>query len=100
MHLGNSPSHPIEEQEQLALLAELTKTGVQACEAEPGLVAQLHIRKDGTGWLEGSIAKRDLLYFAKFFIGAGKDATVKHPPELLDCMKSYLSELSSHYSFS
>ncbi|GED69699.1 DeoR family transcriptional regulator [Brevibacillus reuszeri] len=100
MHLDNSPSHPIEEQEQLALLAELTKTGVQACEAEPGLAAQLHIRKDGTGWLEGSIAKRDLLFFAKFFIGAGKDATVKHPPELLDCMKSYLSELSSHYSFS
>lgn len=99
MHLGNSPSNHVEEQEQLALLTELTKTGVQACEAEPGLAAQLHIREDGTGWLEGSIAKRDVLYFAKFFIGVGKDVTVKHPPELLDSMKCYLSELSSHYSF-
>lgn len=98
MHLGNSPSHPIEE--QLALFAELNKAGVQACEAEPGLVTQLHIREDGTGWLEGSIAKKDVLYFAKFFIGVGKDVTVKHPPELLDCMKSYLTELSCHYSFS
>ncbi|MFE1627950.1 helix-turn-helix transcriptional regulator [Brevibacillus reuszeri] len=100
MHLGNSPSHPIEEQEQLALFAELNKAGVQACEAEPGLVTQLHIREDGTGWLEGSIAKKDELYFAKFFVGVGKDVTVKHPPELLDCMKSYLTELSCHYSFS
>ena len=81
-------------------MAWLTKADVQACEAEPGPVTLLHIREDGTGWLEGSIAKRDLLYFAKFFISVGKDVTVKHPPELLDCMKSYLSELSSHYSIS
>ncbi|MFP3388447.1 helix-turn-helix transcriptional regulator [Brevibacillus sp. SIMBA_040] len=99
MHLGNSASNQVEEQEQISLVAELTKAGVQACEAEPGLVTLLHFRKDGTGLLEGSIAKRDLLYFAKFFISVGKDVTVKHPPELLNCMKSYLTELSSHYSF-
>ncbi|MGG1658066.1 helix-turn-helix transcriptional regulator [Brevibacillus sp. NRS-1366] len=97
IHLENRRLNRGKEPEDVTLFAELTKEGVQTCEAEPWSVAMLHIRPDGTGWLEGSISKSDILFFAKFFISLGKEVAVKYSPELLDCIKSYLSELTAKY---
>ncbi|BBI33392.1 helix-turn-helix transcriptional regulator [Cohnella abietis] len=97
IHLENRGSDSPTGQEDVTLYAELTKEGVQLCEAEPWPVPKLHIRQDGTGWLEGSISKRDILFFAKFFIGLGNEATVTHPPELLECIKINLTELMAKY---
>lgn len=98
IHLENRKSNSLAEQEYVTLFAELTKEGVQTCEAEPWPVPKLHIREDGTGWLEGSISKSDIPFFAKFFIGLGKEVTVKHPQELLDGIKRNLSELMDKYT--
>ncbi|AEI40772.1 helix-turn-helix transcriptional regulator [Paenibacillus mucilaginosus] len=85
------------EQEAVTILAELTPAGVQACEAAPWPDPRLHLREDGSGWLEGEIAKRDLPYFAQFFIGLGLDITVKQPPELLEAIRTKLAELTAKY---
>ncbi|MGG4446249.1 WYL domain-containing protein [Brevibacillus porteri] len=71
---------------------------MQACEAELWLASMLHVRQDGSGWLEGSVARRDILYFAKFLIGLGKEVTVQHSPEIVDGIKTYLAELINMYS--
>ncbi|SFF07504.1 Predicted DNA-binding transcriptional regulator YafY, contains an HTH and WYL domains [Paenibacillus algorifonticola] len=97
VHLENRQTKGVPEQEVVALYAELTKEGAQMCEAEPWPVPKLHIRKDGTGWLEGNISKSDMLFFAKFFIGLGHEVTIESPPELLDCIKRNLSELLAKY---
>lgn len=66
-------------------------------EAEPWPILTLQTREDGTGWLEGRISSRDILFFAKFFISLGHDVTIKEPSELVGCIKSILSKLSAKY---
>jgi predicted DNA-binding transcriptional regulator YafY len=98
VHLGNVKPMIHQDQECVRIYAELSREGVQRCEAELWLSPKLHIREDGTGWLDEPFPKKDIPFFAQFFIGLGKDATVKQPPELVDCMKRMLSEMLTKYS--
>lgn len=61
---------------------ERTTEGVQACEAELWLASMLHVRQDGSSWLEGNVARSDSLFFAKFLLG----------------IKTYMAELIHIYS--
>ncbi|KQL45983.1 DNA-binding protein [Brevibacillus choshinensis] len=97
IHLGNRESDTKGVQVGGTLFAELTKEGVQACEAEHWLVPTLHVRQDGTGWVEGYLPKSDIPFFTKFFIGLGKEVTVKSPTELLDEIRRNLTELMTKY---
>jgi len=110
VYVGNWESFIKEEQENVELYVELSRIGVQRCEvelwpapkmhmhdAEIGPYPKLHVREDGTGWLDNHVPKNSMLFFAKFFIGLGNDATVKNPPELVDCMKRMLSEIMAKY---
>ncbi|MED4751965.1 YafY family protein [Brevibacillus choshinensis] len=97
IHLGNRESDRKGVQVGGTLFAELTKEGVQACEAEHWLVPMLHVRQDGTGWVEGYLPKSDILFFTKFFIGLGKEVTVMSPTELLDEIRRNLTELMMKY---
>lgn len=76
---------------------ELTTEGVQACEAELWLASMLHVRQDGSSWLEGNVARSDILFFAKFLLGLGKEVTVQHSQEIMDGLKPYLAELIHIY---
>ncbi|MGZ4107803.1 MAG: helix-turn-helix transcriptional regulator [Tumebacillaceae bacterium] len=99
VHLGNRESYrQDEEQAQVRIEVELSREGVQSCEAVPWSKSQLHIRQDGTGWLEGDILQSDLPFFAKFFVSLGQEATVKQPPELIDMIKRLLKEILSQYT--
>ncbi len=99
VHLANRESQRvIAEQEEIPVYAELTRAGLQMCEAEAWASSLLHTRPDGTGWLAGSIAVSDLDFFAKYFIGLGLEVTVMRSPELLASMRTYLAELTSKYS--
>ncbi|MBD0379934.1 hypothetical protein ICC18_07400 [Paenibacillus sp. WST5] len=97
VHLGNKESFFQTEKESTGLYAELSQKGVQMCEAVLWLGSHLHIREDGTGWLEGPIPQSDLAFYARFFIGLGNEATVKHPPELVLYMKRLFAEIMSKY---
>jgi predicted DNA-binding transcriptional regulator YafY len=97
VHLGNKESFVQLEEEQVSLYVELSKEGVQRCETELWSAPKLHIRKDGTGWLEGKTPKSDIPFFAMFIIGLGNEATVKNSPELVEYIKRMLSEIMSKY---
>ncbi|MBD2869245.1 helix-turn-helix transcriptional regulator [Paenibacillus arenilitoris] len=98
VHLGNLNSFfKADRKEGARLRAELSKEGVQRCEAELWAAAMLHVREDGSGRLEGGLAESDLAYFAKFFIGLGHEASVSEPPELISTMKRLLAELAAKY---
>lgn len=98
VHLGNRKSLIKSEQEDMLLVAELSREGVQRCEAELWLAPNLHIREDGSGRLQVNAPKSDIPFFAKFFIGLGQEATVEQPPELLDTIRRTLSELMAKYN--
>jgi len=97
IHLGNREVLIKENHADLSLYVELSKEGVQRCEAVLWLVSKLHTRKDGTGWISGNISRSDIPYFSKFFIGLGNEAMVTNPPEMVDCIKLMLSELMARY---
>lgn len=98
VHLGNRESLALTEQDEITLRAELSKEGVQRCEAELWSASRLHIHGDGTGLLEANVPKSDIPFFAKFFIGLGDDATVSEPPELVDTIKRMLAKMAAKYA--
>lgn len=79
------------------LVVELGSIGVQACEAEVWSPQLLHIRLDGTGWLEGEVPESDLSFFARFVIGLCSEATVQEPPELKAEVKRLLKDMLAKY---
>lgn len=108
VHLGNRHEYGAAEQgegpetgesrNQVRLYIELTGEGVQTCEAERWSASLLHLRGDGTGWLEGEIPGGDLRFFAGFMMGLGNEATVQEPPELVEELKAMLAGMLSKYS--
>lgn len=88
--------HP--EDDSLYLYAELSKEGVEACEADPHPVPLLHVRDDNTGWLEGNVPRSDLPFLASYFVGLGKEAAVLQPKELRASIRQLLSELMGRYA--
>nr|WP_227014054.1 WYL domain-containing protein [Paenibacillus psychroresistens] len=76
VHLGNWESFVKMKQELIRLEVELSIEGVQRCETELGRRIKLHIRKDGTGWLDHFTVKSDIPFLAKIFIGLGTEAIV------------------------
>lgn len=97
IHLANKELYIQADKESTQLYAELSPKGVQMCEAVLWLGSHLHIREDGTGWLEGPIPQKDLSFYTRFFIGLGNEATVKRPSELIDHMKQLFAEIMSKY---
>ncbi|MNC69979.1 hypothetical protein D3C75_1207360 [compost metagenome] len=70
---------------------------MQACEAELWSASLLHIREDGTGWLEGEVPGKDLRFFARFVIGLCNEAEVQEPPELAGRVRELLAEMLAKY---
>lgn len=100
MHLGNW-SHDASAASSLTpmtdLAVELSREGVQRCEAELWTASYLHIRDDGTGRLEGRIPSEDIAFFASFCISLGQEASVEQPPELIELIRQKLAALLEKY---
>lgn len=100
MHLGNW-SHDASAASSLTpitdLAVELSREGVQRCEAELWTASYLHIREDGTGLLEGRIPSDDIPFVASFCINLGQEASVERPPELIGIIRQKLAELLEKY---
>ncbi|WP_028778460.1 helix-turn-helix transcriptional regulator [Shimazuella kribbensis] len=97
IHLGNRIAITKEKKTPLRLYVELNREGVQKCETELGRHINVNIREDGSGWLENQIDPQSIPFFAKFFIGLGKDAMVKKPSILIDKIKEMLIEMMQQY---
>ncbi|WP_339321347.1 YafY family protein [Paenibacillus sp. FSL W8-0194] len=97
IHLENYHPSTHTSPDQVPVYAELTMAGVQICEAEVWSESLLHVREDGSGWLEGRVPSSDLPYFAKFIVGLGDEATLKHSPELLQEIRQVVANLINKY---
>lgn len=86
-----------EPREPVRLRAELTRAGVQRCEAELWLSKLLQVRKDGSGSIDGDVPRGELPFFAEFFVGLGREATVRGPDELLQAIRAELAALTAKY---
>jgi predicted DNA-binding transcriptional regulator YafY len=98
IHLGNREELVRTEGDSVYLYADLSQAGVEACEANPCPVPLLHVRYDGTGWLEGQVDRSDIPYYASYFAGLGKEAMVLQPQELREAIRQLLSELMGRYA--
>ncbi|MED3574334.1 helix-turn-helix transcriptional regulator [Cytobacillus praedii] len=83
--------------ETYQLHVELTKKGVDKYKSTKWPNIELSKRKDGTGFLKGTILKSDTAFFTEFFINYGEDAMVKSPSELVDSIKEKLHTILKQY---
>ncbi|MFD0589336.1 helix-turn-helix transcriptional regulator [Paenibacillus sp. GCM10027627] len=98
IHLGSKEGLTRPDGDSLYLYAELSKQGVEACEGDPCPIPLLHVRNDGTGWLEGNVARSDLPFYASYFVGLGKEAALREPKELRAAIRVLLSEMMARYA--
>ncbi|WP_152396026.1 helix-turn-helix transcriptional regulator [Paenibacillus guangzhouensis] len=85
------------EEPKAELHVDLSKEGVERCEAEIWSAPYVRKREDGTGSMEGEVPRSEIPYFAKFFIGLGQDARVQQPQELVDQIRLMLHALVEQY---
>ncbi|EHB62268.1 MULTISPECIES: helix-turn-helix transcriptional regulator [Paenibacillus] len=97
IHLGNWREFAAEKAVYVRMIAELTREGVQRCEAELCPVPRIDVKPDGSGRLDQEVPTSEMRYFAKFFLGLGNEAVVLEPKELVDSIRDILRELTEKY---
>jgi len=97
VHLDNWETRKRSKVHDTNIRVELSPTGAELCEAELSRHIPLHLREDGSGYLQGSIPLDEVPFLASFFIGLGREATVLEPPELIEEIKRKLAELTAKY---
>jgi predicted DNA-binding transcriptional regulator YafY len=86
-----------EPREPVRLRAEMSRAGIQRCEAELWLAPLLEVREDGSGAIDRDISRSDIPFFADFFIGLGSEVIVDEPAGLKEAIRSRLAELLIRY---
>ncbi|GIP33451.1 YafY family protein [Paenibacillus sp. J2TS4] len=86
-----------EPREPVRLRAELSRAGVQRCEAELWLAPMLQVREDGSGVIDRDVSRSDIPFYSSFFIGLGNEVVLEEPEELKDTIRKRLSELLARY---
>ncbi|NOU93218.1 WYL domain-containing protein [Paenibacillus sp. LMG 31456] len=86
-----------EPREPIRLRAELSRIGVQRCEAELWLSPMLHVREDGSGVIDKDVSRDDIPFYTEFFIEMGDEVVLEEPEELKDAIRRRLSELLARY---
>jgi predicted DNA-binding transcriptional regulator YafY len=84
--------------EPVRLRAELSRTGVQRCEAELWLAPMLQVREDGSGAIDAYVSRSDLPFYADFLIGLGDEVELREPAELKQAIRKRLGELLDRYA--
>ncbi|WP_102272262.1 helix-turn-helix transcriptional regulator [Cytobacillus massiliigabonensis] len=84
--------------ETMEIYVELTKSGVDKFQSVNWPTVYLRKRDDGSGFIEGSIAKHDITFLSNYFIGYGENAIIKEPFELIERTKEILNKVLNQYS--
>ncbi|OPH53483.1 DNA-binding protein [Paenibacillus ferrarius] len=87
-----------EPREPVRLRAELSRGGIQRCEAELWLAPMLHVREDGSGWIDWDVSRSDIPFYTEFMIGLGDEVVLEGPAELKEAIRKRLHELLALYS--
>lgn len=86
-----------EPREPIRLCAEVSRAGIQRCEAELWLAPMLHVREDGSGTIDTVVSRSDIPFYTDFFISLGDEVVLKEPAELKDAIQRRLYELLARY---
>jgi Predicted transcriptional regulator len=92
-----SRKEAVQPEDPIRLQVELSRAGVQRCEAELWLVPMLQIQEDGGGILDGEVSRDDLSFYTDFLIGLGHEAVLKGPEELREAVRDRLTGLLDRY---
>lgn len=84
--------------ETFELDVELTIKGIEKYQSLKWSNIELHKREDGSGFLKGNISKDDINFFSNYFIAYGKDAIIKKPAKLIECIKEKLIIVLKQYN--
>lgn len=83
--------------DSIHLHLELSRAGVQRCEAELWLVPMLQVREDGSGIIDADVSGEDIPFYTEFLIGLGKEVVLKGPEELREAVRGSLAGLMDRY---
>ncbi|MFE8696104.1 helix-turn-helix transcriptional regulator [Cytobacillus sp. FJAT-53684] len=84
--------------EMIEIYVELTKNGVEKFQSVNWPNLFLRKRIDGTGHIEGMIAKHDINFLSTYFIAYGENAMIKKPIELIESTKEILNRVLNQYN--
>lgn len=84
--------------ETYELHVELTNKGIEKYQSSKWPNIELEEQKDGSGILKGTISVCDTDFFSDYFISFGKDAIIKKPLELIECIKENLNIILNQYN--
>ncbi|MEI4830142.1 YafY family protein [Bacillus sp. FJAT-53711] len=83
--------------ETFELYVELTQKGVEKYQSVTWPNTELNKREDGSGFVRGTIAKHDIIFFSNYFITYGEHAIIKKPVELIKYTKEKLTNILNQY---
>ncbi|WP_336787643.1 helix-turn-helix transcriptional regulator [Paenibacillus sp. MMO-177] len=84
-------------EDPVRLRVELSRAGVQRCEAELWLAPMLQVREDGSGSIDADVSRGDMSFYTEFLIGLGYEAMLQGPEELREAVKDRLTGLLERY---
>ncbi|MED1796263.1 YafY family protein [Brevibacillus nitrificans] len=86
-----------EPRDPIRLRAQLSRIGVQRCEAELWLAPMLQVHADGSGTIDRDVSQGDIPFYTDFFIGLGEEAILLEPKELRVAIRRKLAEMLERY---
>lgn len=98
IHLKNRYSTLNAHTETIELHVELTSRGVEKYQLAKWPNTQVNKRKDGSGFVKGTISKQDINFFSDYFLSFGEEAMIKEPIELIECTKDKLNKILTQYN--
>jgi predicted DNA-binding transcriptional regulator YafY len=99
INLKNRYLNLTDNKENLELYVELTSKGVEKFQFVSWPNIKLYKQEDGKGYIKGNITKKDVNFFADYFIAYGKEAVIIKPPELIENIKERLNSILKMYYY-
>ncbi len=98
INLKNRFSILNQNRETVEIHVELTKSGVEKFQSVNWPNIYLRKRENGSGFINGIIAKHDINFLSNYFIAYGENALIKEPIELVESTKEILNKVLNQYN--
>ncbi|HEU5139932.1 MAG TPA: YafY family protein [Bacillales bacterium] len=82
---------------RVPLLAKFTRLGCKLADPDPGIGELLKVATDGTGIVDTKINEENLSWYARYFLGLGKEVKVEKPRQLVDMITEMAEEVRGMY---
>lgn len=87
-----------EEIGRLHLRAKFTRTGCKLADPDPVIGELIELAWDGTGTIDSNIKEDDLSWYARYFMGLGKEVEIEKPQRLIQLLRKIAEEVLEMYT--